>query len=412
MAFFSRAGRVTLGLALSFLLVGPTVSSVAQADDNTIVFGAALAATGRDAHEGELAKEGYDFWQEYINSHGGFKVGGKTYKVKILYADDETNAQTAAKLVEKFISEDHVNFILGPYGSPSTFSTAAVVERHQIPMVEGNGASEKIFNQGYKYTFGVLSPAKEYLGGVVDMLAHQKPAPTTVAVVAANDLFSLEVAKGAAAFASSHGMKVVYNEKYPTDTTDYSTIVSAIKAAHPDVILNGGHLQDALLLHKGFKEQNVEAKAYAYSVGPDTPDFRKALGKDANYVFGGTQWSPTLHYHGVAGFIQDPKVYAKEFQAKYGHIPDYHNAESTAACLAFQYAIEKAGTLDPQKVRDALASLDVTTFFGVLKFDSRGLNIYKPMAVNQIQKGELETVWPAAAADAKPLYPAPPWSQR
>ena len=76
-----------------------------------------------------------------------------------------------------------------------------------------------------------------------------------------------------------------------------------------------------------------------------------------------------------------------QFKKKYGHIPDYHNAESTAACLAFQYAIEKAGSLDPQKVRDALPNLDVVTFYGILKFDSRGINVYKPMAVNQIQNG-------------------------
>ena len=74
------------------------------ADDNTIVFGAALAATGATAREGELTKEGYEFWKDYVNAHGGLKVGGKTYKVDIKYADDESNPQTAARLVEKFVS--------------------------------------------------------------------------------------------------------------------------------------------------------------------------------------------------------------------------------------------------------------------------------------------------------------------
>jgi branched-chain amino acid transport system substrate-binding protein len=105
-------------------------------------------------------------------------------------------------------------------------------------------------------------------------------------------------------------------------------------------------------------------------------------------------------------------VYAAEFAKKYGHIPDYHNAESSATCLAFQYAIEKAGSLDPQKVRDALASLDVVTFYGLLKFDDRGINIYKPMAVNQIQNGELKTVWPTGVQNAQPMYPTPDWSKR
>ena len=384
----------------------------ARADDNTITFGAALAATGRDAREGALTKEGYDFWADYVNSHGGIKVAGKTYKVAISYADDETNAQTSARLVEKFVNEDHVNFLLGPYGSAASFAAAAVTERLKVPMVEGNGSSEKIFNQGFHYIFAVLSPAPRYLEGVLDMALHQRPAPQTVAIVAANDLFSLEVASGARNYAVAHHMQVVYDNKYPADTTDVSSIVTGIKAANPDLILNGGHLQDALLLHKAFKEQNVLAKAYAYSVGPDTPDFRKALGADANYVFGGTQWSPTAVYHGAPGFISSSREYAKEFQAKYGHVPDYHNAESTATCLAFQYAIEAAGSLDPQKVRDALAKLDIVTFYGILKFDSRGINVYKPMAVNQIQHGDLVTVWPHAVQDAQPMYPTPDWPKR
>jgi branched-chain amino acid transport system substrate-binding protein len=398
--------------ALALVGLASTIPLVAQADDATITFGAALAATGATAREGELTKEGYEFWKDYVNAHGGLKVGGKTYKVNILYADDESNPQTSARLVEKFVSEDHVNFILGPYGSGNSATAAAVVERLKVPMVEGNGSAEKIFSQGFQYTFAVLSPAKRYLEGILEMALTQKPRPQTVAIATANDAFSVEVGQGAADYATAHHMTVVYDNKYPADTTDLSAIVTGIKAVNPDIILNGGHLDEALLLERTLKEQNVNAKAVGYSVGPDTPDFRKTLGKDANDVFGGTQWSVTAKYKGAPGFISDSKTYAAEFQKKYGHVPDYHNAESTATCLAFQYAIEKAGSLDPKAVRDALAALDVVTFYGLLKFDSRGINVYKPMAVNQIQNGELMTVWPTGVQNAQPIYPTPPWNKR
>jgi branched-chain amino acid transport system substrate-binding protein len=397
---------------LALVGLASTIPVVAQADDATITFGAALAATGATAREGELTKEGYEFWKDYVNAHGGLKVGGKTYKVNILYADDESNPQTSARLVEKFVSVDKVNFILGPYGSGNSATAAAVVERLKVPMVEGNGSAEKIFNQGFQYTFAVLSPAKRYLEGILEMALTQKPRPQTVAIATANDAFSVEVGQGAADYATAHHMTVVYDNKYPAATTDLSSVVSAIKAVNPDIILNGGHLDEALLLERTLKEQNVNAKAVGYSVGPDTPDFRKSLGKDADYVFGGTQWSPTAKYQGAPGFITDSKVYAAAFEKKYGHVPDYHNAESTATCLAFQYAIEKAGSLDPKAVRDALASLDVVTFYGLLKFDSRGINVYKPMAVNQIQKGQLMTVWPTGVQNATPMYPTPPWDKR
>jgi branched-chain amino acid transport system substrate-binding protein len=402
-----------LALAIAGALALTTaVPAPASAANGTIVFGAALAATGSTAREGELTKEGYDFWKDYVNSHGGMKVAGKTYNVDIKYYDDESNPQTAARLIEKLVSEDHVSFILGPYGSANSATAAAAVERLKVPMVEGNGAAASIFNQGYKYTFAVLAPGFKYLQGILEMARTLKPTPKTVAIATANDTFSVEVGQGAADYANAHGMTVVYQNKYPADTTDVSAVVSAIKALNPDMILNGGHLDEALLLQRTFKEQNVNAKIFGYSVGPDTPDYRKTLGKDANWVFGGTQWSPTAKYKGAPGFIGDSKVYAAEFNKKYGHIPEYHNAESTAACLAFMYAIEKADSLDPQKVRDALQNLDVVTFYGILKFDSRGINVYKPMAVNQIQNGELMTVWPLGVQNAKPMYPTPPWNAR
>ena len=406
-----RSLALTLGLAFIATLLVPAAAPV-QAADDVIVFGSAVSLTGSLAKEGHLTQQGYDFWKDWINAHGGFKVGGKNYKVDIKYYDDESSPQTAARLVEKLVDQDKVNFILGPYGSGTSASAAAVAERKKVPMVEGNGAAERIFSQGYKYTFGVLSPAKRYLEGIIALAKTQHPAAKTLAMSASNDTFSVEVMQGAVDYAKGHGIEVVYTAKYPENSTDVSAIVSAIKAARPDIILNAGHTNDALLVHKGLKEQNVQSMVYGYSVGPDTPDFRAALGRDANYVFGGAQWSDAVKYKGQAGFISTAPAYAAEFNKKYGQKPDYHNAESTAACLAFQYAIQKAGSLDTEKVRDQLAALDATTFFGILKFDSRGLNVFKPMVVNQIQNGNLVTVWPTGLAQAKVMWPTPVWAKR
>ncbi|HEX3467335.1 MAG TPA: amino acid ABC transporter substrate-binding protein [Candidatus Elarobacter sp.] len=406
-----RPTATVLAFAIFATLAAPSIP-VAAAGGDTILFGAPVSLTGSLTKEGHLTQEGYELWKNYVNAHGGIKVGGKTYKVDIKYYDDESKNDTSAQLAERLIDQDHVNFLLGPYGSGTSFTVAGIAERKKIPMVEGNGAAEKIFNQGFKYTFGVLSPARRYLEGILALGKAQKPAAHTVAITAASDAFSQEVAQGAAAWAAANGMQVVYNNKYPDTATDVSSIISAVKAANPDIILNAGHLQDALLVQKGLREQNVMAKIYGYSVGPDTPDFATSLGNDANDVMGGAQWSESVKYHGDPGFIRTAPEYAKAIEDAYHHHADYHNAESTAACLAFQYALERAGSLDPDKVRDALAKLDVTTFYGIIKFDSRGLNVYKPMVVNQIQKGRLLTVWPTGLAATKVIYPAPPWGQR
>src|SRR5581483_1703256 len=107
--------------------------------------------------------------------------------------DDESNAQKAATLAEKLVKEDKVNFLLGPYGTSSTLQMSTTAEKLKMPMIEANGAAESIFSQGYKYTFGVLSPAKNYLRGVVDMALAQSPKAATLAILTADDAFSVDV---------------------------------------------------------------------------------------------------------------------------------------------------------------------------------------------------------------------------
>ena len=129
-------------------------------------------------------------------------------------------------------------------------------------------------------------------------------------------------------------------------------------------------------------------------------------------MFDSSQWTPQVKYK--PAFYLSVSDYVKAYKTKYSTTddPDYHVAESTAACLAFQKAIENAGSLDATKVRDALAGLDVMTFFGQVKFDSRGINTFKPMVVEQIQNGTHYTVFPLDVANGKPQYPTPPWSSR
>ena len=391
------------------LALGLAAAPRPAAPQRTLVFGCAVSLTGSLATEGKLTREGYDFWASYVNAHGGLHVGGARYGVRIAYADDESDAQSTGRAVERLIDEQHVDYLLGPYSSGPTYAAATIAERRGIPMTDSGGAAERIFNQGYRYTFGVLSPARKYLVGVIEFAVRRTPRPKTVAISAAPDAFSLEVQQGAVQSANDHGIHVVYAEHYTDDPASVTAAAAAIKAAAPDIVLNAGHLKDALLMHRALKDQRVAAKLYGYSVGPDTPDFRNSLGSDAEGVVGSAQWSSAVTYRADPGFYPSARAYAAAFAAQYGHQPDYHNAEATAAALAMQYALERGGSTERAAVRDALAQLDVVTFFGLLKFDQRGLNVFKPMVVNQIHAGALHTIYPYRLADATPIYPAPPW---
>jgi len=404
----SRAVYAARTSALAAILTLLAMSPVrAQEAQQTIVFGAPMSLTGAQAKEGRLTREGYDFWARYTNAHGGLRVGNTSYPVAIRYLDDGSSPAASASAAEKLVSVEHVDFLLGPYGSAQTFAAAAIAEQHGVPMISSGGSAERTFNQGYRFVFGVQSPARKYLTGIIEFAVRRTPRPQTVAISAAGDAFSREVQQGAVQSANDHGLRVVYAERYTDDPASITAAAGAIVAKHPDIILNAGHLQDALAMHRALAAQNATAKLYGYSVGPDTPEFRAALGAGAEAVVGSAQWSPAVSYIGDPGFYRTAAAYASAFTREIGHAPDYHDAEATAACLAFAYALQAAHSIERDAVRDALVRLNVMTFFGQIRFDARGVNVYKPMVVNQIQSGTLVTIYPYRLANARPVYPAP-----
>jgi branched-chain amino acid transport system substrate-binding protein len=379
--------------------------------DGTVVFGVPIALTGSLSKEGNLSREGYELWKEVYNKAGGIVIDGKHYQIETKYYDDTSNAQQSATLAEKLISEDKVNFLLGPYGTSANLQVSTVVEKHGIPMVEGNGVALSIFSQGYQFTFLVGSPAPNYLKGVIDMALAQDPKPATAAILSADDPFSVEVATAAQDYAKEKGLDVIYFQKYPDKSTDLRAPLTEAKGKNPDVFLNSGHFAESVALMQQAQELNFEAKLYAFSVGPSLPDFQTTLKSSANFVVGGAQWTPQLQYEGTDLF-GNSENYRAMYNARWGHDPSYQSASSTASGIAFVMAIQAANSIDPQAVRDQLAKLDVMTFYGQLKFDERNVNIYKPMAVEQWQDGKKVTVWPADVANAKPMYPAPAWDKR
>ena len=241
-----------------------------------IIIGEALAATGQDAKEGALAKQGVTLWLNWINKQGGINVNGVKHKVQVSFLDDGSKPDQSATLDQKLITEDKAQFLLGPYGSSATATAAVIAEKNQIPMVEGEGASLSIFNKGYQWTFGTISPATLYL-------------KTKVALLSADDAFSLDVSKAVEQYAPTKGFELVFDQKYPNGTTNLSGLVSQAKSANPDMVLNSGHLAEAIAINKAAKQLDLNAKLFAYTVGPSTPDFVSSLGTDANFVVNPSQ---------------------------------------------------------------------------------------------------------------------------
>jgi branched-chain amino acid transport system substrate-binding protein len=390
-------------------MMTPCSTSTPESCAGTIVFGAAVSETGRFSREGKDTRQGYGVWADWVNEeYGGINVGGDHYLVELIQYDDEGDADTAANLVEKLITEDEVDFLLGPYSSGLTMGTSAIAEKYGVLMVEGNGASETIFERGFKNIFAVLTPAGNYTQTAIKALADA--GAETMVIAYEDTAFPTSVGAGAVRWAAEYGIDVLAEETYPLNVADVSAIMTKFRDLDPDIFVGGGHFNDALLFIRGAKDVGWTPKGMVLTVGPSNPTFAEEVGVDANYILGPTQWEASMSWSDE--WFGTAAEFAAKYEAKWGEKPSYQAAESTATGLALHLAIELAASLDTDAVRQALYDLDVNTFYGPINFDDTGKNAGKPMGAIQILDGVTQVVAPEQAKVADLVYPMPAWEDR
>jgi branched-chain amino acid transport system substrate-binding protein len=232
-----KATKIAVTLVLVAVLI-PVVSSFlwVKEEQKEIQFGCALSLSGELEEEGQLTKEGYELWKDHVNSLGGIPIGNDRYLVDILYYDDESDPQKTASLVEKLITEDEVDFLLGPYSSSCVFEAAAVAEKYRVPMVQGGGAAEKIFTSGFRYSFGLLTIAGDYFQNILEGATSLDPKPNKVAILSASDLFSQSAVEGAKQHAEHLGFEVIPIIAFEKGD-DLSPILSDLKEHEPNMVL-------------------------------------------------------------------------------------------------------------------------------------------------------------------------------
>lgn len=381
-----------------------------SASAESVVLGAAVSQSGKYSTNGQHTMNGYNMAAEMINDAGGVDIGGTMYTIEIKYYDDESTPARGAELAERLISQDGVQFLLGPYSSGLTKAIAPVTEKHGVPMVEANGASRSLFTNGYKNLFAVLSTSEQYLASSITLAAEQAeaagrdPASVTIAMAFENDPFSQDIRAGVMEDAAKYGMTIVIDDKLPKDLSDMTPTLTKVRALKPDLLVVSGHSKGAATAVRQINEQNVYVPMLAMT-HCDSADIIGKFGEGAENTLCASQWAPTLTYKDdLMGSAAD---FAANFETRYGYAPPYQAAESAAAVMVFADAFARAGTTDRAAVRDALAATELETFYGNVKFDETGKNIAKPMVLYQVQGGELKVVGPTQWAETAIIHPRP-----
>jgi branched-chain amino acid transport system substrate-binding protein len=392
-SWVARCVRLSVPIAAFAIALGAPFSA-ASAED-VIKIGAPLPITGPLAPEAIKQQQGYDLWAEQANKAGGVSVNGKKYKVEIVYTDYQSNTPRAVQATEQLITQNNVNYLFAAFGSGAAKAASTVSEKYKIPTLAATASSAQVYDQGYKYLFGTFTPNDTLTIPLTKIIKEKMADVKKIAILARNDLFPLAIAQEMEKSAKANGFEVVYFEKYAIGTLDHSAALSAMKGLGPQWIFVTGYTNDLLQIRKQMVDQEMKAPVVSMIAGPAYQEFIDTLGKSAENVTSAAWWHPAEQYQGKDIFGSTAN-FVKLFKEKYKTEPDYGQASAALCGALFQMAVEKAGSIDREKVRDALASLDVTTFFGPVKFGPNGqINSLAP-PVFQIQNGKPVVLFPDA----------------
>ena len=403
-----------IGLGVYYSSVRTGVQTSTMPSVSAIRIGMTQPLSGFLAADGQMCLNGLQMWASHVNATGGIYVRslGKKLPVQLIYYDDQSNTARVASLYPQLVASN-VNFLISPESSPLTLAAAPIAEQRHMLLLDPAGASDTIFQKGYKYVVEIMTTGSVYLQPVADMLATLTPKPSTMAFFYGNDAFSISVFTGFSPYATKLGYKIVYNQTYDETASDYTSQLAQIAALKPDVLLGGGHFVDGETIMKNIRSLGIDFKAVVLLVAPDDPHFQPDLGSAANYVMGPAQWETNLEFTSFSPFGNVTSVqFVSEFKSRFGIAPNYEAASAYATGLTLEKAIYDSGSLDNTVVRNQLATEDFYTFYGRFKIDSTGLQVGHSMVIAQWQNGIKQTIWPGQVATAPPIYPMPPWSQR
>ena len=381
---------------------------------NDIAIGVVLPLTGREGKPGQYQKEGIELAIKQVNANGGIFVRelNKKLPLREVFYDDGSDQAKSAGLVERAMSSDNVLAVLGGYSTALGEAESVMPDRYQTPWITPGAAATTIFNRGYQWTFGTLSPVDalgyttaEFLGSLVDQGKLKKGLK--IALALENTDHGVDYGNGINKWSQEHPgyFQVVFSEKFELGGTDFSGLLQKVKSSHADMFLADAHLQDYITMHRQYVQAGMSHQMISYGARGPEADARKALGDATDYIFAGIWWSKNLSYPQVKKFVEDYKAFT-------GKEPDsWYAATAYDAVRVLAAAIEKAGSLNKAAIRDQLRTIAMKDSLlpgQVLRFGKNG-QINTPFVIVQNKPGgKADIVYPKDAANGEAIAPQPP----
>lgn len=356
--------------------------------------GGLYPVTGSFAQIGQGCANAAKLAVQMVNDAGGIKsLGGA--KLNLILSDVQSDPTVTRTETDRLISGNKLSAIHGCFASALTLIASEVAERAKMPLLTGSSSDQ--LNKDRHYTFTPFSRASQFALAQLQMSKLVSDSPK-VAVIFENTAFGTSTSNGLREQASGEGVEIVMFEPYSAGLTDASPLINKVKASGANMLFPVSYLNDLILIIRAIKQNGLQIAINGGSGGFVIPDFYKNVGSVAEGLLGVAHWNHDINPD--AQRVND--VYKKQ----YGEFLFEYAGGLVAQTFMIADALERAGSADPQKVRDALSTLDVSSGYaamspgGRVKFGPDGKNIYAHPVGVQWQHADLATVFPKDDARA------------
>lgn len=407
--FSRRHALKSGGLAVAGLaaLQAPFVSRRARAAE-TLNISVVNSLSGRFARYGEELKRGVDLAVTIANE-SGFEVAGAPVEVKVTEYDDKTDAATAARLVERAMTEDPSGIVIAGVGSVNVKTVIPVAQRLRMPMIAFWAQVDGVFagQQGDPYVFGPMPPFSLYYTDILQMASKlENPSVSKVAVITPQDeLGVFTVNDYVPSDVEKAGLELVAAEFFTPGSQEFASALDRVRRAEPEILIINCYTPDIISIYKEMQATNYFPPMVIVEAPTSLAD---ALGEDLEGVFAPTFWDPTLDATSdpIIGTSQE---FADQYEATYGAVPPDFVAANGANTIvtALLAASAAGGTDDPERLRQTFRDMDTETFFSTLRFGDDGLNQGGTVYPSQFQDGVPRLVYPPELATAEIIHPLP-----
>ena len=374
MPAISNAKRFCLSLCIVTLL-GCGIRTVA----GQIKIGAVTCLTGELSTFGVSSKQGADLAVGEINSAGG--VLGQP--IDLIVEDNGSKAGETATIFRKFVSQDKVAAILGDLTSSATMEGAPIAQEAKIPMLTPSATNVAITKVGnYIFRSCFVDP---FTGRIMAKFAlDQLKAKQAIVITDVKQDYSVGLTEAIRQYFVANGARILTELSYSSGDTNFRTQLTEVKMAHPDVIFLPGYYTEAALILRQAKQLGIDCP-FVGGEGWDSPVLIQIAGKSADGNYYTDHFSANDPSPRVQNFVQ-------EYRAKYGSIPDALAALWYDGARLMAQALQRAGSTDPEKIRDALAGTrDFEGVTGRISIDENR-NAAKPGVILKIENGALKMV--------------------